>query len=313
MSNQIPEAFVKQYSANVMHLSQQKGSRLAPYVRRESQKSESKFFDRIGAVVAQKKVGRHSDTVYSDTPHSRRRVTLEDYFYSDLCDEEDKLRIIQSPESEYAIAAMNALGRAMDDVIIAAALGDAYSGVDGGTSVSLPNTQKLCAFDGSTTTGLRLNVQTLRAVKKKFNQNEVEEGDLYFAITAEQLDGLLGETEVTSSDYASVKALVQGDVDSFMGFKFIRSERLLSTAANQTYTVTNGELTGALTGTLNAGADRCFAFKRDGLILSIGKDMMSRIDEMPGKHYAKQVYAKMGIGSTRLEEVKVVEVLCDTP
>ena len=312
MSNSIPEAFVKQYSANVMHLSQQKGSRLAPWVRREAQKSESKFFDRLGPVVAQKKVGRHSDTTYQDTPHSRRRVTLEDFFYADLVDEEDKLRIIQSPESEYAKAAMMSLGRAMDDVIIEAAIGDAYAGKEGGTTVALPNSQKLAAFDGSTTTGLRLNVQTLRATKKKFNANEVEEGDLYFAITAEQLDGLLGETETTSSDFNTVKALVQGDIDSFMGFKFVRLERILATSANVTYDETNGSI-GAGGGTLNAGADRCFAWKRDGLILSIGKDMQARVTEMPGKHYANQVYAKMGIGAVRMEEVKVVEVLCDTP
>ena len=310
MSVQIPEAFVKQYSANVFHLAQQKGSRLMGLVRQESQNSEAAFYDRIGAVTAQKKTSRHSDTTYQDTPHSRRRVTLEDYFFADLVDKEDKIRIIQSPESEYAMAAAWALGRAMDDVIISSALGDAYAGKEGGSVVTLPNSQKLACFDGATATGVKLNVDTLRAVKKKFGQNEIEDGDLYFAISAEQLESLLGNVEVQSADYNSVKALVNGDVDSFMGFKFVRLERMPLTTAATTYSVTDGSI-GAGAGTLPLGARRCFAWKRDGLLLSIGAGVNSRISELPTKHYSMQVYASMSIGGVRMEEVKVVEVLCD--
>lgn len=308
MSIEITEAAVKQYSANVFHLAQQKGSRLAMFVRKETQNSEASFYDRIGAVTAMKKVGRHSDTTYQDTPHSRRRVTTEDYFFADLVDKEDKLRIIQNPESEYAIAAKNALGRAMDDVIIDAALGVAFAGKDGGTSVSLANANKVAGFDGSTTTGVGLNVKTLRAVKKKFNKDEVEEGDIYFCLSAEQLDNLLGETEVTSSDFASVKALVQGDVDSFMGFKFIRLERLPVLAATVAYDETDGSV-GSGSGTVPIGARRCFAWKRDGILLATASEVKARITEMPGKHYAHQVYASMSIGGVRMEEVKVIEVL----
>lgn len=309
MSVQITTAMVKQYSNNVFHLAQQKGSRLAEYVRRETQNSEEQFYDHIGAVSAQKKVGRHSDTTYQDTPHGRRKVMTDPYFYADLVDKEDKLRIIMKPESEYAIAAKNALGRSMDDVIIEAALGTAYTGKEGSSSVTLANANKVAAFDGSTTTGVGLTVGTLRAVKKKFNQNEVEDGDLYFVVAAEQLDNLLGSTEVTSSDYNSVKTLVNGDVDTFMGFKFIRIERLPVTAAATTYTVTNG-VVGAGTGTLPAGARRCFAFKRDGILLATASSVNAKISELPTKHYATQVYASMDIGATRMEEVKVVEVLC---
>ena len=252
MSFEITTAMVKSYSANVFHLSQQKNSRLAGFVRRETQNGEEDFYDRIGAVTAQKKTGRHSDTTYQDTPHSRRRVTCEDYFFADLVDKEDKLRIIQSPESEYAKAGAMALGRAMDDVIIAAALGVAYVGKDGAATANLADVNRIAAFDGATTTGVGLTVKTLRAIKKKFGKNEVE-GDLYMSVTSEQLDDMLGELEVTSSDYNAVKALVHGDVDSFMGFKFIRIERLGLTTATTTYNVTNGSV-GAGTGTAPVGS-----------------------------------------------------------
>lgn len=311
MSVQITEAFVKQYSANVFHLSQQKGSKLRPLVRQESQNSKAAFWDRIGAVVAQKKVSRHADTPRMDTPHSRRRVTLNDYEYADLVDNEDKIRMLISPESEYAVAAMWALGRAMDDELIAAALGTAYAGEEGSTAVVLPTTQKVAAHDGTTTTGVNLNLRTLRKVKEKFDANDVDESiPKHFAIGSSQLQSLLGDTTITSADYNSVKALVQGELNSFMGFNFIRTERLPRSAANVTYTVTNG-LTGAGTGTITAAnSRRCIAWAMDGVLLSIGQDIKARISERDDKSYAMQVYACMGIGAARIEEEKVVEVIC---
>jgi hypothetical protein len=311
MSVQITEAFVKQYSSNVFHLSQQKGSRLQDKVRRETQQSESKFFERIGAVDAQLKVGRHSDVEYSDTPHSRRRVTLADYFYADLVDEEDKIRMLISPESDYVKAAVMALGRSKDDVIISAALGSAYTGKEGNTPVSLPDSQKVACFDGTTTTGVNLNVKTLRAVKQKFDGNDVDEMiTKHFAHTSLQSQSLLGEEEITSADYNTIRALVQGEVNSFMGFMFVRLERLPRSASNVTYDAATGAV-GSGAGTITASKSRrCFAWAMDGIVLSTGKEIMGKITEIPQKHYAMQAYAKMGIGAVRLEEEKVVEVIC---
>jgi len=311
MSNQITEAFVKQYSANVFHLSQQKGSKLQGMVRSESQNAESAFYDRIGSVNAQLKVGRHSDTTYSNTPHSRRRVTLKDYFYADLVDKEDKIRMLISPESEYVQAAVWALGRAKDDEIIAAALGNAYSGVDGATAVALPASQKVAAHDGTTTSGVNLNVKTLRAVKQKFDGNDVsEEISKGFAVTSFQVQSLLAQTEVTNSDYASVKALVMGEVNSFMGFNFVRTERLPRSASNVTYNVASG-VVGSGTGTITAAnSRRCIAWAMDGLLLATAQDINGKIDVLPTKHYSTQIYASLHLGATRMEEEKVVEVIC---
>lgn len=311
MSTQITTAFVKQFNSNVFHLSQQKGSRLRSAVRNVSQKGKSQFFDRIGSVSATKKTTRHGDTPLIDTPHSRRRVTLSDYEHADLVDDADKIRLLIDPASEYSMAFMYAFGRAMDDEIISAALGNAYAGEEGSTATALPTTQKVAAHDGSTTTGVNLNVRTLRKVKEKFDANDVDESiPRYFSITSSQLQSLLAETEVTSSDYANVKALVMGEVNSFMGFQFIRTERLVRSSSNVTYTVTDGTV-GAGTGTVTAAnSRRCFAWAKDGLLLSIGQDQKSRISERDDKSYSTQVFMCMGIGSTRIEEEKVVEVIC---
>lgn len=308
MSNEIPVWFVDQFSSNVLHLSQQKGSRLQSAVRNETQKAESGFYDRIGAVSAQDKVGRHSDTTYSNTPHSRRRVTLEDKFFSDLVDDEDKRRTLNDPTNEYAIAAVNALGRGKDDVVISAALGNAYGGQKGGTTISFPNSQKIASVSGGA--GSNLNVQALRRAKKKLDEAEVDQDmPRFWALSASQMESLLSETEVTSADFNSVRALVMGEVDSFMGFKFIRTQRLLTQSGSLNFNTSSGAV-GSGSGDAN-GYRRTFAWSMQGLLLATSKDITAKIDILPTKHYATQVYACMGIGATRMEEEQVVEILCN--
>lgn len=310
MSFQITEAFVQQYSANVFHLSQQKGSRLRPLVRSEMQVGKSAFYDRIGSVSAVKKAGRHTNTPQLDTPHSRRMVTLEDYEWADLIDKEDKIRMLNDPQSDYAMAAMWALGRSMDDAIISALGGTSYAGETGQTAVAFPNAQRFAAIDGAGAFS-NLNVVTLRAVKQKFDAADVDESiPRHFAISSSQLSSLLGQTQVTNVDYASVKALVDGQVDTFMGFKFVRSERLPVVLAAEG--LVGNVNTGAVTAGVSnlTGFRKTYAWAYDGALLAVGQDMMGKIDPRPDKSYATQVYACMGIGATRMEEAKVQEVIC---
>lgn len=313
MSSQITTAFVQQYSSNVFHLAQQKGSRLRSKVRIESQVGKSGFYDRIGKAVAQLRVSRHADTPQIDTPHSRRMVTLADYEYADLIDDQDKVRLLLDPSSEYSMAAMWAMGRAMDDVIVDALGGSAYSGETGATAVPLPTAQKKAAHDGTASpTGTPMNVRTLRLVKSVLDAADVDESiPRHFVLNSHGFRQLLGTTEVGSFDYNSVKSLVNGEVDTFMGFKFVRTERLDQESANVTYNTNNGT-TGSGTGTLTAANSRIgFAWAEDGILMALGKDMKARIDERADKSYAVQVYTCMSIGATRLEEEKVVQCSYD--
>ena len=311
MSTQITAAFVKQFGSNIYTLAQQKGSRLRSAVRLETVVGDSAFFDRIGSVTAQQKLSRHSDTPQSDTPHSRRMVVMSDYEWADYIDKEDKLKTLIDPTNPYVQAGMWALGRSIDDVLIAALLGTAATGVAGAGTASLANANKVAAHDGTTTTGVNLNVRTLRAVKKYFDASDIDESiPRYMAITSSQLQSLLAETQVTSSDYNSIKALVQGELNTFMGFNFIRTERLGVASSNVTYTVTNG-VVGAGTGTATAAAARrCIAWCGDGAVLALGADITAKVSERADKSYLKQAYASMSIGAVRMEEAKVCEVIC---
>lgn len=310
MSFSVTEAFVKQYNSTIMHLSQQKGSKLQDKVRREMQKGKEQYYDRLGAVVAQKKVSRHSDTPLINTPHSRRRVSLVDYEHADLVDNADKIKMLIDPASDYAMAFVWAFGRAKDDEIIAAADGSAYGGEEGATTVAHPNSQKLGCVNAAGTGGAGLNVEALRRCKKIFDENDVDESiPRHFAHTAEGLEDLLAETEVTSADYNTVRALVKGEVDTFMGFNMVRTQRLGAQSGTLNFSYTDGSV-GAGSGDADTYTKN-IAWAEDGLLLATGMDMVSKIDERADKSYSTQVFAAMGIGATRLEEEKVVIVFSD--
>jgi len=305
MSNQIPSSMFKQFSSNIYHLSQQEDSRLAPLVsRKETIEGEEKYFDRIGTVEAMEKVGRHSNTTYQDTPYSRRRVTMRDYFWADLVDKEDKLRIIHNPESEYSKAARMAMGRKMDDIVIGAALGQVYTGKNGATPVSLPNEQKLGSIDGAGFS--QMNVELLRGLKQKFDEAEVADMDRHIVCGAAEIRALLQQTEITNSDFNSVKALVNGEVNTFMGFNFHRIERLPFTTALTQFDASTGQV-GVGADSIPVGAKRCFAMCGSGLLMGIGANPTARVSELPEKHYANQVYFSMSLGAMRMEETKVIE------
>ena len=140
MSSQITTGFVQQYSANVQMLSQQMGSRLRDAVRIENVVGKNAFIDQIGKATAQLRTSRHGDTPQMDTPHARRRLSLASYEYADLIDDQDKVRMLIDPTSMYAQAAANAMGRAMDDVIITAALGTSATGETGSGTADLDAT-----------------------------------------------------------------------------------------------------------------------------------------------------------------------------
>ena len=287
MSTQITTAFVEQYSANIQMLSQQMGSLLRDAVRNESVVGKDAYFDQIGKVTAILKTSRHSDTPQIDTPHSRRRVSLADYEFADLIDQQDKVRLLIDPTSSYAKAAAYAMGRAMDDVIIAAALGTANTGVSGGTPVTFPAGNIVAANTG----GTGMNIAKLAAAKQILDAGDVDPSiKRHIIVSPQEIADLLNSTTVTSSDFNTVKALVHGEIDSFMGFKFHVSNRLVDNGAANT---------------------QCIAFAEDGILLGIGKDVTARIDERADKSYATQVYYCQTIGATRMEEAKVVSVLAN--
>lgn len=282
MSTQITTAFVQQYSNNVQLLSQQKGSLLRNTVRVETLNGKYGFYDQIGSVTATTPHTRHADTPLSDTPHSRRRVSMADYEWADLIDNQDKLRTLIDPTSSYALAAAYALGRATDDVIIAAATASAATDETGSTSVPLPAGNQITE---AATGGL--TIAKLRNAKKILDLGDVDPSIPRFLVVGpQQIADLLSDTNVTSSDFNTVKALVNGEINSFMGFNFVMSNRLSKASSKR----------------------KCLAYTQDAILLAVGQGITTRIDERSDKSYATQVYVSGTMGATRMEEAKVVSI-----
>ena len=284
MSTQITTAFSQQFSANVQLLSQQMGSILRGAVSEESVTGEKAFFDQVGAAAAVKRTSRHQDTPMVETPHSRRMVTMDSYEWADLIDDADKVRMLIDPTSTYARAAAAAMGRAMDDAIIEAATGTAKTGKAGATSTSMLAAHQIA--NGSAD----LTLAKLIEAKKILDLASVDPSiPRHIAVGPDQIESLLNSTTVTSSDFNTIKALVQGEINTFLGFQFHVSTRLAKSGNIRT----------------------CFAWAEDGIKMAVGKDVMSRIDERSDKSYSTQVYYCATFGATRMEEEKVVQIDCD--
>lgn len=280
---EIETAFVQQYSSTLFNLVQQKGSRLRPLVRSEMQRGEYGFYDQIGATDVVERTSRHSPSPNIETPHSRRRVTLRDFEWGEVVDHQDKLRMLIDPTSSYLQSAMWAMGRKVDDVVLTAALGTAATGKTGSTSTALPSTQKIAVASAG------LTLAKLLEAKEILDANEVDpEEPRHFAVTAKQVTNLLNTTEIKSADYNTVKALAMGQVNTFMGFNFIRTELVDATSTTR----------------------HCVAWAQSGLLLAMGADMVGRISERPDLSFSLYAYAKMSFDATRMEEKKVVQIDC---
>ena len=289
MSINITTSFVEQYSSNVNLLSQQMGSKLRGSVDEESIVGKNAFFEQIGSTAAVLRTSRHGSTPQIDTPHSRRRVSLSDYEWADLIDDQDKVRALVDPTSAYAKNAAAAMNRAMDDVIITAFNASASTGVAGGTSTALPSTQKFATSNQSD----GLTIAKLLSAKKILDNNDIDPSRKRFIVCGpQQVADLLAVTQVTSSDFNTVKALAQGDINSFLGFEFIMSTRLSFDATN-----TDDRL--------------IFAYTEDAIKLAIGSDIKAQISERADKSYSTQVYYAMSLAAVRMEEKAVVQIPCN--
>lgn len=272
--------YAQTYGRNIMALAQQKMSKLYPHVYKKTVDGKTFFQDRIGEWEMALKTGRGTSTPLNDPEFSRRMGVMLDYNDARLLDKEDDLKIISDPKSAMTQAAGMSIGRQIDDIILTALIGTAYAGETGATSTVLPSAQKIA--NGSTGLTKAKMLQT----KRILDEADVPDEDRIFVTSPQGLEDLLGTTEVASSDYNTVKALVQGDFDTWLGFKFIKSTRLA----------------------VSSNVRSCIAFQKMGLCLGEAASAQVRTDEREDLSYAWQVYYSVHMGAVRLEEERVVQV-----
>jgi len=304
MSQLIPVSFVEQFKSNILILSQQKPAKLRGCCRMESVTGESMFVERLGPKEAQLHAGRHVPTPISDADHTRRKLTMYDYDVpADLIDKPDRLKLLLELEGPYTQNQTYGLNRAIDRVIIAALGGSAFGGKTGATTINNYDAgeSRVINSDGSVVaagtnntdaTETPLTISKLLTCKELLDNAEIDEDrQRYFLTNPHNINMLLNTTEVKSSDYNTVKALAQGHIDTYMGFKFIKST-LLETG-------------------VDTACVRSYAYAQDSIVLAIAEEPTVNVDIRHDLCNATQVYSTLSIGATRVEGPAVVTIELD--
>lgn len=281
MAFTIEQHHVLKFDEDVKAAYQQKGSRLRPYVEVKSGFVGKSFsVNRLGTVEAATKDTRHTAHEHQNPEHSVRWGNLVYYYNSLMMDPDDDDRVLADPKNKYVTGAANSLGRKTDLVIIAAGLGTAITGEDRAGTQALPAAQKIAVGTGP------LSLDKLRQAKRMLDEAEVDDDGRTAVVSAQGLEDLLAVTEINSIDYNSVKALVNGNVNTFLGFNFVRTQLLTKASTTRS----------------------CMVFHKDAIVLGITRDMYNRIAQRRDMHDAWETYAATDIGAVRRWDEAVVQI-----
>lgn len=298
MSVNITTFYVQQYAKILNELVQQRDSRLRRAVTEQRYEGKAGSpVEQVGAIAMQSVTSRYQPMGRVDAPTDRRWVYPSDFDLPQLLDSFDALRLIIDPKSKFVQNAHFAANRQIDDLIISALGGTAKTGETGQNSITFPSSQVVSVQQGaSAPTGL--TVAKLRQALVILRQNEAipdndEPTDVFCVLGGKQLDNLLAEAQVISSDFnGEMPVLREGRVTRFLGVDFIHSERLGTGTDDQSGTSTP-----------------CYMWQKEGMHLGLWNDIttdVSQRKDLQGLPW--QAYVYMTAGATRLEEKRVVKI-----
>ena len=295
--------YTTQFSTNLDLLLQQPGTRLRSRVREGFHVGkQASPVNYMNAVTMRPPAGRFAPLNRVDADYRRYWVFPKDGELPQLVDSFDELRTAVDVKSQFVTNAYNAAGRYMDDELIVAATRNATVGQDASAlTTETFNTAATTAggfqvpvnFGASVNTGLTIVklIETRRVLEHYHNfDNGPMEATLI--IGSQQRADLLSQVEYVSTEFRVAPTYdSMGNLDSFMGFSIVMSERLTQTTVN------------AVRGAL--------AVIRDGLYLGIWRDMANDISQRKDlSSLPWQIYTNMTFGATRLQPGKVIQVLC---
>lgn len=205
MAQNVTTAFVTLFDSEVKQAYQAQAVLRGTTRMRTGVQGNTVKFPKIGKGVATPRVPQ-SDVTPLNVTYSQVTANMSDYIAAEYSDIFHQSHINFDERRELVEVVSKSIARRMDQLII-----DALNAASSPSTVSTD-------IGG---VGSNMNIEKLRAASKAMNANNVPSEGRHLLMHASQLDALLGETAVTSSDYAAVKALVRGEVDTFMGFKFI--------------------------------------------------------------------------------------------
>lgn len=281
------------YSRIILPLARQERSLLFDRVYVKSDITGKCFYqDQIGKWEMSAKTTVNPDTPQNDPNLSRTRIDIGTYNDARMLDRSLRLQEFSDPMSETSYCISSAVGIQMDKLIYDALGGVARRGETGATSVSFPAAKTVAADFAGTGSNTGLTTTKIRRAAKLLNAQGVPTYDRTFVCSATGLEQLLGTTVVTNSDYNSIKALVAGEIDTWLGFKFVvLPDGIINVDSNNV-------------------ADY-YAFHKTGVCFGMLEELFLRVEERADKSYSKQIYYEINAGAGRLEEAKVIKVKSD--
>lgn len=275
MSTSISTAFIAQFDAEVKQ-AYQGAAKLFGTVRTKTGVNGSTHrFPKLGKGLAQPRIPQ-TDVVPMNVQHSNATATLEDWSAPEYSDIYDLQKINFDERKELKMAIASAMGRRMDQLLLDAA--------DAGASAT-----QVSDNIGGTDSGL--NTTKLRRAKRLMDAAGVPATDRVFVHGAIGLEQLLGETNATSSDFNSIKALVNGEIDTWLGFKFVMIE---------------DRDEGGLD--LTSNIRKNFAYHKQALGLAVGINMRTEINYISEKT-SWLVNGIFSAGSVGIDSAGIIEVL----
>jgi hypothetical protein len=277
MSISLSNAFVTLFDAEVKQAYQGKAM-LVPAVRqRRGVEGSTVKFPKVGKGVATIRVPQ-SDVTPLNVGFSSVTLTLADYNAAEYSDIFSQAKVNFDERQELVQVVAGAMGRRQDQMIL-----DALAA----SSTSLTVSTDIGGSDSN------MNITKLREAKRLLDKNNVPPDGRHIIIHANGLANLLSETSVTSSDFNSVKALVQGELNTYLGF---------------TFHVLGDRSEGGLA--IDASLDRsCFAFHKDAVGYGEGIAMRTEINYIAEKT-SWLVNEVFSAGAVAIDDEGIVKITC---
>ncbi len=281
MAQSITNAFVTLFDAEVKQAYQSE-SVLRQAVRlRSGVQGQTYKFNKLGKGSATARIPQ-TDVTPLNVTYSQVTATMSDYNAAEYSDIFHQAKVNFDERSELVQVVSKAIGRRIDQLVI-----DALNGASGASTVA-----KTVVTSGSAASS-NLNVGKLIAAKKALDTKNVPFDDRCIAVHANNLAGLLGDERAVSGDFASIKALVSGEINTFMGMKFI---------------VLGDRDEGGLPLTSN---DRSvFAFHRSAIGMAENMAQKTEINYVPEKT-SFLVNSMFSAGAVSIDDEGVVKITCD--
>ena len=277
MSISLSNAFVTLFDAEVKQAYQGKAQLVGAVRARRGVEGSTVKFPKVGRGVATPRIAQ-TDVTPLNVGFSQVTLTLADWNAAEYSDIFSQAKVNFDERQELVQVVATAMGRRQDQMIL-----DALAASS--TSLTVSND-----IGGSDT---NLNVAKLREAKRLMDKNNVPMDNRHIVIHANGLSSLLSETSVTSSDFNTVKALVQGDINTFLGFQFH---------------VLGDRSEGGLA--IDGSNDRtCFAFHRDSLGYGEGIGMRTEINYIPEKT-SWLVNEVFSAGAIAIDAEGIVSITC---